>query len=560
MTAPILTVRGLRAVAGESVLLDGIDLDVTPGSVLAVVGRSGSGKTTLGYALQGQDRPGIALSGSVRLHGSSSGELPAGELSSGELLGRTDAERRRLRTGVTAMVPQHPQAVLNPMRRIGAALRELAALSQSRRSARGEAVRTALAAARLDPSVAGRFPHQLSGGQQQRVALAQALITRPGLVVLDEPTAGADPVTTSEIADTLADLVAGGTALVLLTHDLPLARRLADSTIVLHDGRVAERGDGASPLEAPDTDHGRTLVGAEARLEAPAPRSAGPRRSVLVADGVGYRAPRGATLLSDVNLTVRAGACVAIVGRSGAGKTTLARGLAGLTPFDSGEVRWGEHPLPPSARRRSAPQRRHVQYVHQDARGGFDPRRPVTHQIARTAELLRGLPRPQARREAEDLLAHWGVGPEQARRRPEQLSGGQLQRAAVVRALLARPAVLVCDEVTSALDTVTRTDLLTTLADLRSTQDTAVVLISHDLAVVTALAEEVHVLDGGRLVETASPDALLTAPRSRAAAELVTAMQHHHIPGDHMRHHHGRWRAPDGSSEPQAQPVPEPGV
>ncbi|OLT49019.1 hypothetical protein BJF85_10960 [Saccharomonospora sp. CUA-673] len=522
--------RGVHARADERVLVDAVDVDVEPGTVVAVVGRSGSGKTTLAQALLGESRPGIALSGSVTLSGV-------------DLLGRSEKTRRTARAGRIALVPQHPGEALNPMRRIGGALREAAALRESGsrgpgRAGREAAVRSVVAAVGLDPAVLRRFPHQLSGGQQQRVVLAQALITRPEVIVLDEPTTGADTVTRSEIADLLSDVVAAGTALVLLTHDLALARRLAGTVLVLHDGRVVERGTSASVLGAPASEQGRTLVAAESATAGRAPQSR-PGPPVLVAEGVGHRARDGAVLLGGAHLTVHEGGWVAIVGRSGAGKTTLARGLAGLTPFTSGVLRLDGEPVSPSARRRTRAQRRHVQYVPQDAQASFDPGRAVTTQIARTAELLRGVPVREARAEAAELLAAWGVDAEQARRRPDELSGGQLQRAALVRALLARPRVLICDEVTSALDTVNRAEVLRTLAHARGTFGMAVVLISHDLAAVSRPADELHVVDAGRIVETAGPGVLESAPCSRAGKELVIATRSLHDAVASPKRQHG---------------------
>jgi peptide/nickel transport system ATP-binding protein len=514
---PILTTRGLSAAAGEQLLLDSVDLELSPATVLAVVGESGSGKTTLGLALQGESRSGIALRGDVRLHGTG-------------LLESTEVQRRRARAGKTAMVPQHPAAVLDPVRRIGRTLRELAALRHTKRAARDEAVRKALAAARLDPAprLLRRFPHQLSGGQQQRLVLAQALITEPAVIILDEPTTGADTVTKSEIASTLDDLVNAGTALVLLTHDLPLARRLAHDVLVLRSGRVVEHGPGIRPLRTPAHECTREMLLAEPQLT---PGDGGGKirsPAVLHGEGLGKRARDGAPLLNDVNLTVRSSTCAAIVGSSGAGKTTLARCLAGLTRPETGRVFAGGVELAPLARHRPREHRRHVQYVHQDARGSFDPRRSVLDQIARTGELLREVPHQRCLQEAEGVVGMLGLDPSQVRRPPQELSGGQLQRAALARALLARPAVLICDEITSSLDVVNQAELVQLLTAIKSETGVGVVLISHDLAAVSALADEVHLLHEGRIVESATPQALLSDPRSHVGNTLVAAAREQH--------------------------------
>lgn len=542
MTDPLLTARGLRARASTHALLDAVGLRLHAGEVIAVVGESGSGKTTLGLAVQGEHRDGVQLGGSVRLRGA-------------ELLDRTDAQRRAIRATRTSYLPQHPAAVLNPVRRIGKVLAELAGLRDSSRTAREFAVHDALRTARLQPSpqLLRRFPHQLSGGQQQRVALAQALITRPDVMVLDEPATDLDTTTKGETADTLASIAARGTALLLLTHDLPLARQLAHHAIVLREGRIVERGPDA--LTAPAHEPTRRMLAAEPRLPDPTPDGAGRpdnatsregqnlhdgrtfREGPTIRDGATLddgpallrgkgltrRARDGTALLDDLDLDVPRGRCVAIVGRSGAGKTTLARCLVGLTSPQGGEIALDGTTLPANAGQRSREQRRRIQYVHQDARASFDEHRPMTAQLARTVEVFRGATRREAQREAVDALQRLGLTAPLADRRPAELSGGQLQRAALARALLARPDVLICDEITSALDVVRQSDLLDLLAEVRDELATSVVLISHDFAAVAALADRIHVLDGGRRVESASRDDLFAHPRSTTARDLVAA-------------------------------------
>ncbi|MQA08687.1 MAG: ATP-binding cassette domain-containing protein [Pseudonocardiaceae bacterium] len=510
----MLATSGLRARASGHTLLDGIELSIFPGRVLAVLGESGSGKTTLGLALHGEYRHGIELAGSVRLHGT-------------ELLGLPDRRRRAARAGVLGHLPQHPATVLNPVRRIGSVLAEYAGLRHRHRSARRTAVAEALHAAQMpaEPWLLRRYPHQLSGGQQQRVALALALITRPEVLVLDEPTTGLDTTTKADVTNMLAGLVGAGTALVLLTHDLALARRLADEVIVLQDGRVIEHGPGTRPLHAPAQPHSRRLLASEPRLLDRPTGARGTRHGVrdLVVRGLGRRATDGTELLADINLVLPGGQCLAIIGRSGAGKTTLARCVAGLTRPGTGQVLLGDVPLAATARQRGPAQRRLVQYVHQDASASFDEYRPVGVQVARTARLLRGMAREDARREAIELCESLGLRADQLLRHPFELSGGQLRRAALARALLARPAVLLCDEITASLDLVNQAELLDVLAHARSTMDISLMLISHDLAAISGIADQICLLQDGRCVETASTYRLLTAPESRGARDLVAA-------------------------------------
>ncbi|WP_268951832.1 ATP-binding cassette domain-containing protein [Saccharopolyspora elongata] len=224
-----------------------------------------------------------------------------------------------------------------------------------------------------------------------------------------------------------------------------------------------------------------------------------------------------------MDLHVPSGRCVAIVGRSGAGKTTLARCLAGLTRPDSGQVLLDGVPLAAAIRRRDRRQRTQVQYVHQNARASFDEFRPVAAQIARTAQFACGLSSEQARSEAARVLATIGLTSSQAARRPDALSGGQLQRAALARALLARPAALICDEITSGQDLINQAELLGLLAEAARTTAVGLVLISHDLPAIAGIADEIHVLEAGRRVEHAATHELLTRPRTAIARDLVAS-------------------------------------
>ncbi|BBG04941.1 MULTISPECIES: ABC transporter ATP-binding protein [Pseudonocardia] len=495
--AVVLEVRGLTATAGAAALLDDVGLTVEAGRVLAVLGPSGAGKSTLGLALLGESDTGVTLGGSVRTSGT-------------ELLGLGPAALRRARAGRVGHLPQHPGVVLDPVRRTGPVLDELAAIvhgsGRARRAARTAAVEDALERAGLgaEPRLALRFPHQLSGGQQQRMALAQTLVTAPDVVVLDEPTTGLDPVTTDAVVGRLAALAAGGTALVLLTHDLDTARRLADEVLLLDGGRVVRRGDPATVLGPPAP-----------RPARPAPRTAG--APLLVVTGLGVRAADGTPLLSGVDLTLERGECLAVTGPSGAGKTTLGRALAGLAPhsgdvvvdggrYGSGSGSGGSDSGGGSSSGGGGRGPRAVQYVHQDCRSAFLDHRPVLDQVARPAVLLRGLPVADARSDARALLERLGLSAETVARRPGELSGGQLQRASVARALLARPAVLIADEATSALDGAHRRLLLDELARARRDDGLAVLLISHDPATV-AVADRVLALADGRIAGDAAEPA-----------------------------------------------------
>lgn len=447
-------IRDLRVEIAGRPLVTGVDLTARAGRVTALVGASGSGKTTTGRALLGEYPPGAHVTGTVRLPG-----------------------------GPAAYVPQHPSSVLNPARRTGALLHDIAR-ARFPRGVRRRKVVEALESAGFPPALLTRHPHRLSGGQQQRVVLAQALLLGARVVVADEPTTGQDPFATRRIASGLAALAGRGLAVVLLTHDLAVVREVADEVVVMRDGEVIESGPAKALWAAPQHPWTRALLTQET---VPSPPRRRPGPPVLRA--------------ADPPLTVHAGETLAVVGRSGSGKTTLARSLAGLNAARTGEILLDGVPLPRSVRHRSRPQLAAVQYVFQDARASFDEHRPVVDQVSRTAVRLRGLdPRP-ATAEAYATLARTGLPEALVRRRPAALSGGELHRAALARALLARPRVLICDELTSGLDAITRRavlDLLTSLT--RGADAPALVLITHDPD-VAARADRVVVVDAGRIVE-----------------------------------------------------------
>lgn len=461
----VVHVEGLRAETDTRTLVDGVSFALSAGRVLALVGESGSGKTTTGLALLGEHAAGVRVSGSVTVRGNA------------------------------GFVPQHPSAALNPVRRIGAVFREIGDEA---------AIATALRRARVPAELLDRYPHQLSGGQQQRVVLAQILVREPAVIIADEPTTGQDAITRAEIVAELAEVARQGVAVVILTHDLDVVRALADEIVVLRAGRVVAAGPADEVLTSPRDDYTRALI--EAQPQVRVPSAAMDRAPRLEVREVSAR-HRSAEVLHKVSATAGVGECLGVVGRSGSGKTTLARCMVGLHSTWDGTI------LVDGSR----PGLTQVQYVFQDARASFDEHRTVLDQISRTAVRLRGASKPEASALALGELTKVGITVDTARRRPAGLSGGELQRAALVRALLARPDVLVCDEITSGLDTLTQAGLLDLLAGLPCT----VVLISHDLGVVSRLADRIVVLDKGKVVEHGDAHDVLSDPRHPVTIGLL---------------------------------------
>ncbi|MEG3632784.1 ABC transporter ATP-binding protein/permease [Micromonospora palythoicola] len=491
----LLQVRELAATTAGRTLVDGVSFSLRAGEILAVIGASGSGKTTTARALLGEATPGVTHTGTITLAG-----RPVTTASPPE-------------PGTVGYVPQQPGAALHPVRRIGAVLHEVARHQApgASRSTRGRTVATTLERVSLptDRRFLRRFPHQISGGQQQRLVIAHALLAHAVLLIADEPTTGQDALTREAVAGELTKLARAGIAVILLSHDLHLVRAVADQILVLHRGAAVESGPAAEVLAVPRHRHTRQLL---ATPPARPPATVRPDRPLLrVTDlSAAHRdGGRRHEVLRDVNLAVAAGRCLAVVGRSGSGKTTLARCIAGLHPAHTGQVSLAGQRLAAHLDRRQPHELGAIQYVFQDARASFDPYRSVVDQIGRPARRLRDATPDRAHHTARHLLDRVGLAEHTATRRPDRLSGGELHRAALARALASEPRVLICDETTAGLDRVTRHGILTLLDELRRDLRLAVVVISHDRDVVAHLADHVVVLDDGVVVDSGPADALL---------------------------------------------------
>lgn len=483
-------VRDLTVTAGGREIVAGVSFAMAAGEITALVGESGSGKTTTALALLGAHP--AHVTGHVHV------------------------------AGAVGYIPQQPSAALNPVRRIGSVLTEIARLHvrPARKTAVRQRVLDALRQAQVSDGLLRRYPHQLSGGQQQRIVLAHALIGRPRVLIADEPTTGQDVLIRAQLVEELGAVARRGIAILLLTHDLQLVRALADHVLVMHQGAVVESGPCGRVLDTPRHPHTRRLVNAR---PAPTANPGGGEPVVSVRELVAGR--RRVDTLHGVSLCVHRGDRIAVVGRSGSGKTTLARCIAGLHPFRAGEILLDGGLLSPLLRRRSLDQLARIQYVFQDARASFNEFVPVLDQVARTAQRLRGLGRSAARERAVLALTRLGIPESTLTRLPAALSGGELQRAALVRATLAEPEVLICDEITSGLDPATQADLLGVLGELHHG---ALVVITHDLAVVAGLADRVVVIDEGRVVEHGCTADVLARPSHPLTRALVAAAE---LPG-----------------------------
>ena len=501
-----VVVDKLSVSAGNATLVDALSLTIRPGEVLALIGESGSGKTTTALALMGHARRGCRISGgSVRI-----GDVNVLSLGARQL--------RALRGRAVSYIAQSAAASFDPSRPILDQVVEPAVVHGT--LPRGEAELKAIALFRElalpDPETIGqRYPHQVSGGQLQRLMAAMALITDPEVVILDEPTTALDVTTQVEVLRAFRRVVRERqVTAVYVSHDLAVVAQMADHILVLRDGRMREVGTTERLLAAPQNEYTQSLLAA-AR---PAPRSAGTAGAgaevLLRLQGLsaGY-GPRGrdgkpaVTILEDINLELKRGQAIGVIGESGSGKTTLARVVAGLLPPSTGSMQFDGRVLPPELKARSRDDLRRIQIVFQSADTALNPSQTIERILARPLQFYRGLKGEALRRRIDELLDLVKLPRALADRLPGGLSGGQKQRVNLARALAADPDLILCDEVTSALDTVVGAAVLDLIAELRRELGVSYLFISHDLHTVRAVCDEIVVMrHGKKLAQVARAD------------------------------------------------------
>lgn len=486
-------------------IIEQVSLSLEPGEVMGIVGESGSGKSTLSLALLGYARPGARISqGSVVIEGT-------------DILALDAAGLRAARRGLVSYVAQDPATALNPSMRLSTQLLE--AIDAPRDEALAK-VREVLDAVGLpnDDAFIRRRASELSGGQQQRIAIAMAVIAQPRLIVLDEPTTGLDVSTQMRVLELVKRLcVEYEIASIYVTHDLAVVAEVADSTIVMKDGHIVETGRARNVLLEPTHPYSQQLIAATPSTKVRSPwegdeLAAAPDAEQPLLRVSGLTAAYGHTqVLHGIDLTVRAGECLAIVGESGSGKSTFSRCLIGLHDNWEGEAALGGRQLSKSAAKRSHADRQAAQYIFQNPYGSLNPRHTVEAILRTPLELFHGTGGAEARRQIAEALDRVELPRRMAQMYPAELSGGQRQRVAIARALLASPELLICDEVTSALDVLVQSAVLDLLRGLLK-DGLGMIFVTHNLAVVRNIAHRVAVLNRGEIVEYGEVDAVLDHP------------------------------------------------
>jgi peptide/nickel transport system ATP-binding protein len=516
MTDTLLKIRGLK-LEGRSdetwnPIINGIDLTLAKGEVLGLIGESGAGKSTLGLAAMGFTRDGVRISeGSVEFDGI-------------DLLKASASVKRGLLGKRIAYVAQSAAASFNPAHRIMDQHVEgpvqHGVMSRAESEADGMALYEKL---RLpDPENIGfRYPHQVSGGQLQRAMTAMVMACRPDLIIFDEPTTALDVTTQIEVLASIRDIVKDfNTAAIYITHDLAVVAQMADRIKVLLRGDEVETADTRTMLSSPTQEYTKSLWAVrsfERPLKSPVVVKSVPVVSVQNVDAAYGKVP----VLHDVSFDIHAGRTVAVVGESGSGKSTAARCITGLLPPRGGQVSFGGEVMPADYRQRSKDQLRQVQMIYQMADTALNPRMSIGDIIARPVQFYLGLTGKEKRARVDNLLEQIELEPsEYYTRLPSELSGGQKQRIGIARALAAEPKFIICDEVTSALDQLVAEGILRLLAKLQDDLGLSYMFITHDLATVRAIADEVVVMKDGRVVD-AGPKAEMFQPPHHPYTDLL---------------------------------------
>ena len=512
----LLEIRGLK-IEGNSdgvwhPIVKGVDLTLKRGEVLGLIGESGAGKSTIGLAAMGFARPGCRIvDGTIMFDGI-------------DLRAASEAEKRQLWGARIAYVAQSAAAAFNPAHRLIDQTVETAVRDGIR--TRDQAVADSVDLYRRlqlpNPEHIGdRFPHQVSGGQLQRAMTAMAMSCRPDLIIFDEPTTALDVTTQVEVLAAMRNIVEQfHTAAIYITHDLAVVAQMADRIMVLRHGLEVEEAPTREMLKEPKQDYTKTLWAVRSLVKEESisddvtlsVRNVDASYSgvVKVLDNVTVRLPRGRT--------------VAVVGESGSGKSTLARAITGLLPPSKGEIQFNGKALPKALKDRDKDTLRRIQMIYQSADTSLNPRQTIRDIIGRPLEFYHGVKGAARDRRVAELLDAIELDESYIDRLPTELSGGQKQRISIARALAAQPDIIICDEVTSALDQIVQEEILTLLMKLQKETNVSYLFITHDIATVRAISDEIVVMHQGKVVQQGPKTQVLNPPHPPYTELLLSSV------------------------------------
>ena len=512
----LLEIRGLK-IEGSSddvwhPIVKGVDLTLKRGEVLGLIGESGAGKSTIGLAAMGFARPGCRIvDGSIVFDGI-------------DLRKASDAEKRELWGSRIAYVAQSAAAAFNPAHKLIDQTVETAVGHgiMARDKAEADAKDLYRRLQLPNPgSIGERYPHQVSGGQLQRAMTAMAMSCRPDLIIFDEPTTALDVTTQVEVLAAMRDIVEQfNTAAIYITHDLAVVAQMADRIMVLRHGKEVEQAPTREMLKEPKQDYTKTLWAVRSLAKAE-----------TISDDIALRVHQVDASYSGVvkvldNVTVQLprGRTVAVVGESGSGKSTLARAITGLLPPSKGEIYFNGKPLPRALKDRDKDMLRRIQMIYQSADTSLNPRQTIRDIIGRPLEFYQGIRGSARDRRVAELLDAIELKESYIDRLPTELSGGQKQRVSIARALAANPEIIICDEVTSALDQIVQEEILTLLMRLQKETNVSYLFITHDIATVRAISDEIVVMHQGRVVQQGPKTQVLNPPHPPYTELLLSSV------------------------------------